>query len=307
MPYNEFMKTTVQDIDQLPISFRLTRSLKNYIGLSKLRLSSLVVFSAITGYLTASPSPWNWSMALYLGFGGFLITASANGFNQIFEREPDKLMHRTRNRPLASGNMNVPEALIFCIISGITGLALLGIIFGFQSFLLGLIALISYAFVYTPLKRISSIAVLVGAIPGAIPPLLGYVAFTGQVSGEAWSLFALQFVWQFPHFWAIAWLLHEDYSRAGFKLLPHEGGHTSRNASTIFIYTLMLLPVIALPIRFGMAGPVALGILTASAVYMIICAFFLMRTHSFQAARQLMFSSFVYIPAVQLALVFDKL
>lgn len=300
------MKYTTEESASLSQSQGITALLKGYIALSKLRLSSLVVFSAIMGYMTAAPGPWNWHEALLLGIGGLLITASANGFNQIFEREPDKLMSRTCQRPLATGKMSVLEALIFCMSSGVLGLIILGYYFGFLAFLLGLVALLSYAFVYTPIKRISPISVLVGAFPGAIPPLLGYVAFSGQVSTEAWVLFALQFVWQFPHFWSIAWLLHDDYSKAGFKMLPHSGGQNQRNANTILIYTFMLFPIGLLPLRYEMAGPVAMTIILLSSLYMFICAFFLYRNCSIQAARQLMFSSFVYLPAVQMALVFDK-
>lgn len=300
------MSSILQEHQELSIVARLGLSLRNYAALSKLRLSSLVVFSAAAGYFTASPSPWNWAAAGWLSLGGLLITASANGFNQIFEREPDKLMHRTSKRPLAAAQMSVREALIFCLISGISGLTLLGTLFSFQTFLLGLVALLSYAFVYTPVKRISSISVLVGAFPGAIPPLLGYVAFTDHVSTEAWILFAVQFAWQFPHFWAIAWILHEDYSRAGFKMLPHSGGHSKKNALTILIYTLMLIPISFLPLRMGMCGPWALGVLLASGIMMSICAYLLYRNTDQKSARWLMFSSFIYLPAVQLALVFDK-
>jgi protoheme IX farnesyltransferase len=301
------MKYTTEESAPLSASNSLTTLLKGYVALSKLRLSSLVVFSAIMGYMTAAPGPWDWQQALLLGLGGLLITASANGFNQIFEREPDKLMARTCQRPLATNKMTVLEALIFCMSTGVIGLIVLGFYFGFLAFLLGLVALLSYAFVYTPMKRISPISVLIGAFPGAIPPLLGYVAFTGQVSTEAWILFALQFVWQFPHFWSIAWLLHDDYSKAGFKMLPHAGGQNQRNATTILIYTFMLFPIGLLPLRYEMAGPIAITIILISSLYMFVCAFFLFRNCSLQAARQLMFSSFVYLPAVQMALVFDKI
>jgi len=301
------MKYTTEESASLSTSEGISTLLKGYIALSKLRLSSLVVFSAIMGYMTAAPGPWNWYEALLLGLGGLLITASANGFNQIFEREPDKLMSRTCQRPLATGRMSVLEALIFCMSTGVIGLIILGYYFGFIAFLLGLVALLSYAFVYTPMKRISPVSVLIGAFPGAIPPLLGYVAFSGQVSTEAWVLFALQFVWQFPHFWSIAWLLHEDYSKAGFKMLPHSGGQNQKNANTILIYTFMLFPIGLLPLRYEMAGPWALAIIMLSSLYMFICALILYRNCSIKAARHLMFSSFVYLPAVQMALVFNKI
>lgn len=300
------MKPMIQESkDLIRSGVNLKDYLKGYLALAKLRLSSLVVFSAATGYCTASPAPWNWIALLWLSIGGILITASANGFNQIFEREPDKLMTRTQFRPLPVGILTVREALIFCLISGFSGLAILFYFFSFQTFLLGLVALLSYAFVYTPLKRITPFAVGVGAFPGAIPPLLGFVAFSDEVNAQAWSLFAVQFIWQFPHFWAIAWLLHEDYSKAGFKMLPYAGGRHSQNATTILFYTALMIPVSFLPMRFGLGGPIALGILLGSAIMMLFCAFFLYRSCSVKAARYLMFASFIYLPAVQLALVFN--
>lgn len=300
------MKSSIEQTPTLTQGISGT-AIRGYMALAKLRLSSLVVFSAAAGYCTASPSPWNLTALFWLSLGGLLITASANGFNQIFEREYDKLMVRTQNRPLVTGVLTVRQALTFCLLTGLTGLSILAGQFSFQTFLLGLVALLSYSFVYTPLKRISSFAVLVGAFPGAIPPLLGFVAFSDTVNAEAWSLFTVQFVWQFPHFWAIAWLLHDDYSRAGFKLLPHSGGLSQHNARTILLYTLMLIPVSFLPMRMHLGGPVALTILLLSAIMMVVCALFLYRTCSAKAARYLMFSSFIYLPAVQLALVFDKI
>jgi protoheme IX farnesyltransferase len=302
------MKNSTQE-SELPLSSVLSvrSQIRAYAALSKLRLSSLVIFSAAAGYCTASPSPWNYTAIALLALGGLLITASANGFNQVFEREYDKLMFRTQNRPLATGVLTVREALIFCLVSGLLGLGIIAWAFSFQTFLLGLVALLSYAFVYTPLKRITPFAVLVGAFPGAIPPLLGFVAFSDTVNPQAWTLFAVQFVWQFPHFWAIAWLLHDDYSRAGFKLLPHSGGQSPQNARTILLYSLLLIPVSLLPMRYGLGGEVALGILLASALMMSLCAIYLYRDCSLKSARYLMFSSFIYLPAVQLALVFDRI
>lgn len=302
------MKSIIQDSEEQQQLGQIGLShIRAYAALAKLRLSSLVIFSAAAGYCTASPAPWNWIALFWLGLGGLLITASANGFNQIFERDLDKLMFRTQNRPLATGVLGVREALIFCLLSGLLGLSILAWHFSFQTFLLGLVALLSYAFVYTPLKRITPFAVLVGAFPGAIPPLLGFVAFTDSVNAEAWSLFSVQFIWQFPHFWAIAWILHEDYSRAGFKMLPHAGGFSRKNARTILLYTILLIPISFLPFRFGLGGPYSVIILVSAALMMVFCALFLYRTCSIKAARYLMFSSFIYLPVVQLALVFDKI
>ncbi len=264
----------------------LREQIRDYVLLSKFRLSILVVFSAAAAYCMASPSPYNWVSIFWLSFGGFLVTASANGLNQVFEREPDRLMERTKDRPVASGRMSVTHALIVCLLMGISGLIILGVQFHFQAFLLGLVAILSYAFVYTPLKRITPLSVAVGAVPGAIPPMLGYIAFTNEISAQAWVLFAIQFAWQFPHFWAIAWLLEEDYKKAGFKMMPNPGGNPQLNANTIFVYTLILLPLSFLPIRFEMAGIGALITLLSAALMMCWFAFKLMRNCSPSAAHR---------------------
>jgi len=290
----------------LPLFQKLISRGKEYAQLSKPTLSGLVIFSSVTGYLTAASWPYSWFSIFWLSLGGFAITAASNTLNQILERELDPLMYRTRNRPLAAGRIPVQEAWIFAIVVGIGGLAILGITQNFQAFLLGLVALLLYAFVYTPLKRISSFGVVIGGIPGAVPPLLGYIAFTDHIGPQAWILFALQFAWQFPHFWAIAWILHEDYCRAGFKMLPYTGGKNSRNASTILIYTLILIPLSLLPYQYHLVGIPGFILISLSGIMMSICAFYLFREESDKAAKRLMFASFIYLPVVQLALVFDK-
>jgi protoheme IX farnesyltransferase len=164
-----------------------------------------------------------------------------------------------------------------------------------------------YGFIYTPLKTISPICVFVGAIPGGMPPLIGWVAATGVLGVEAWVLFGIQFMWQFPHFWAIAWVLDEDYKRAGFKMLPTPGGKDLRTAFQIMTYTLLLIPLSLLPLQFGMAGKVSAMIAVVCGVLFLMQTFYLMRTCSKKAAMNIMFGSFLYLPIVQIALVFDKL
>ncbi|MDQ3290653.1 MAG: protoheme IX farnesyltransferase, partial [Bacteroidota bacterium] len=190
---------------------------------------------------------------------------------------------------------------------GIGGLGILAIFFNELTAVLSLMSLILYGFVYTPLKRISPICVLVGAIPGGLPPLLGWVAATGVVSLEAWTLFGIQFVWQFPHFWAIAWVLDDDYKRAGFRMLPMEGGKNLKTAFQIMTYTLLLIPLSMLPLQFGMTGKTSAIIAVMCGVLFLAQTLYLMQTCSKKAAMSIMFGSFLYLPIVQIALVLDKI
>jgi protoheme IX farnesyltransferase len=196
---------------------------------------------------------------------------------------------------------------VFAIILGGAGLGLLAYYFNPLTAALSFTSLVLYGFIYTPLKTISPICVFVGAIPGGMPPLIGWVAATGVLGVEAWVLFGIQFMWQFPHFWAIAWVLDEDYKRAGFKMLPTPGGKDLRTAFQIMTYTLLLIPLSLLPLQFGMAGKVSAMIAVVCGVLFLMQTFYLMRTCSKKAAMNIMFGSFLYLPIVQIALVFDKL
>lgn len=278
--------------------------------LFKLRLSSLVIVSAIAGY-GMGVEVWNLRDLIYLIFGGVLLTAGSNGMNQVWEIELDKLMHRTMNRPLPQDRMTLKLATILSICAAVIGVGLLWGGLNLASGVLGLSAFILYVFVYTPLKRISSIAVFVGAIPGALPPMIGYVAATGNFGLEAGMLFAVQFMWQFPHFWAIAWVLQDDYARAGYKLLPFEEGRSKRSAFQILVYTLFCIPVSllpwALPIQQPMVGGIAAIVSVLMGLMMAYYAFKLFRSCEIKDAKSLMFSSFVYLPVVQLADVFNRI
>ena len=285
----------------------LSDKLKAYFKLTKFRLSSLVVFSTVIGYILAHKTPVDYNSLMLLSIGGFLVAASANTFNQIIEIHLDKLMARTMNRPLPTGVLSKNEGYIFAFASGIIGLSLLLYNFNTLFAVLSLVSLILYSFVYTPLKQKSSIAVLVGAIPGALPPLLGWVALTGEVSIEAICLFGIQFFWQFPHFWAIAWVLDEDYSKAGFKLLPGGGKKDINTAFQIMIYTLILIPVSLLPLKLGLTGINSAMIALVCGVLFLALTFYLMKTCSKQAALRIMFGSFLYLPIVQIAFIIDKI
>ena len=280
---------------------------QDYVQLLKLRLTILVVFSAAITFAYAAKGNVVWSDMLWMILGGFLTTASANGFNQVIERESDKLMKRTMNRPMPTNRMSVSEGIIASIIMGIIGIAILTLRFNLITGVLALFSIIAYAFIYTPLKTRTSFAVFVGAIAGAMPPLLGYVAYSNSFGFEPGIMFAIQFIWQFPHFWAVAWVLDEDYKRAGMYLMPSSDGRSKNSAFQIMLYTLILIPVSLLPIKFGMAGNV-LGIISL----LVGLAFFmqslkLYRQCTVKAARELMFGSFLYLPIVQITLLIDKL
>jgi protoheme IX farnesyltransferase len=280
--------------------------LKAYFQLLKFRLSITVAFSSAIGFLLGVQE-LDWGRALLVMLGGLAVTGSANTINQIHERDLDKLMKRTAKRPLPMGVLSIAEAWVFAIILGVAGLGLLAYYFNLLTAALAFTSLVLYGFIYTPLKTISPICVFVGAIPGGMPPLIGWVAATGILGVEAWVLFGIQFMWQFPHFWAIAWVLDEDYKRAGFKMLPTPGGKDLRTAFQIMTYTLLLIPLSLLPLQFGMTGKVSAMIAVVCGVLFLMQTFYLMRTCSKKAAMNIMFGSFLYLPIVQIALVFDKL
>ena len=282
-------------------------SISDVIQLSKLRLTSSVVFSAIAGYFIAGGS-YDSLHLFYLIVGGFLVVASSNGFNQLIEIDLDSMMKRTENRPLPTKRMNPKEALLISLLMGLIGVSLLFLI-NFRSGFLGAFSVFLYVLAYTPLKRISSISVFVGAFPGAFPFMLGWVAVTNSYDIEALILFSIQFIWQFPHFWAIAWVSSEDYQRAGFKMLP--GPKDRSTAFKALIYTIFLIPISILPV-FGIAGKLQLSIVAAllavvAGLWFLTKAVKLFKTLDDADARRLMISSFIYLPILQLIYVIDKL
>jgi len=277
-----------------------------YAAFFKLRLASLVVFSAALGYLIAADSV-DAMQLIYLCIGGFLVTGASNGFNQVIEVDLDRLMDRTKNRPLVTGKMGRIEGIIVASISGLIGILMLWFLLNPLSGILGILALFLYAAVYTPLKQITPWAVFVGAFPGAIPPMLGWVAYEGTFGLEPGLLFAIQFMWQFPHFWAIAWKADEDYKKAGFHLLPSKGGKDQTSAYLILLYSFFLLLVSILPIAFGFVGNVGLVIMILAGIVMIQPSIQLYRKRTDKAATKVMFASFIYVPIVLLAWFFDKM
>ncbi|MBC6610771.1 protoheme IX farnesyltransferase [Hymenobacter sp. BT507] len=277
-----------------------------FFQLLKFRLALTVAFSSAIGYLLGARE-LDLSRALLVLVGGLLVTGSANTINQIFEKDLDKLMKRTAKRPIPTGVVSVTEGWTFVFVTGILGLGILAYFFNPLTAALSLLSLILYGFIYTPLKTISPVCVAVGAIPGGMPPMIGWVAATGVLGVEAWILFGIQFMWQFPHFWAIAWVLDDDYKKAGFKMLPTPGGKDLRTAIQIMTYTLVLIPLSLLPTVFHMTGTTYGIIAVVCGVLFLGQTFYLMRTCSKKAAMSIMFGSFLYLPIVQIALVFDKL
>jgi protoheme IX farnesyltransferase len=280
------------------------QKLKAYFTFTKFRLSFLVVLSALSGYLFAGGKD---SLTLvYLMLGGVLVTAASNGSNQIWERELDKLMKRTEKRPIPLGHMSINEALIIVFLFLITGTFLLYQI-NIASAVLGLFAFVSYVFIYTPLKRITPWAVFVGAFPGAIPPMLGAIAHTNEFGLMPGVLFFVQFVWQFPHFWAIAWVIFDDYAAAGFSLLPSKGGRDKASAFQIMMYAMALIPFSLLPWVLGWTSNVTLIVASITSGLFFYYALKLFQTCDAKDAKKLMFASFIYLPIIQFLYVFDKL
>lgn len=277
---------------------------KSFIKLTKFTLSALVVFSAIITFFTVAET-FNWKQVLAICLGGFLVTAAANGFNQIIEKDLDKLMHRTKLRPIPTGNLTVNQAFVICAVFGVIGTMMLWIFTNPLSGIIGFVSIILYALVYTPLKRVTPFSVFVGAIPGALPTLIGAIAATdgfGHISFFALLLFCIQFFWQFPHFWAIAWVSHDDYQRAGFFMLPSKGGRDKSSRSQILVYTLSLFPIALTPFIFNFTGWMSATVVSCMGLVFIIQAYNLYKSGSIADARKLMFGSFFYLPIVQLAL-----
>jgi protoheme IX farnesyltransferase len=288
-------------------SFTIAGKLKDYRLLIKFSLSFMVAFSAVISYLLAPKVvAYDWNMIILLFIGGLMVTGSANAVNEIAEKDTDAMMKRTANRPLASGRMSVEEAWTAAIIMLIGGLLILWYYFNTLAAVISLVSWFVYAYMYTPLKKISSVSVLLGAVPGALPCLIGWAAGNDDISRGGWVLFAIQFFWQFPHFWAIAWVAHKDYTNAGFKLMPSVEGPTKYSAIQSVIYSLVLIPVGMLPYWTGMSGVVSLGIVLAANLFMVWQCIRLFREMERKAARRVMFSSYFYLPIVLLALLADK-
>ena len=281
--------------------------ISDFKEITKMRLALSVVFSSVAGYMLGAETI-NWTTVLLLSLGGYFMVGASNAFNQIIEKDLDALMNRTKNRPVPSGRLSVSAAFIIATTFTILGLVILYNI-NQQTALFGAISIFLYTCVYTPLKTKTPLAVFVGAIPGAIPFMLGWVAATDQFGIESGTLFALQFFWQFPHFWAIGWFLFEDYKRGGFFMLP-TGKQDKGTAVQIIMYSIWTILVSIVPV-FGVTGELKLTIVTAVIVFvlglgMLYYALKLFKERSVKAARQLMLASVIYISLIQIVYVLDK-
>lgn len=280
---------------------------KDFFNLVKFRLTFTVVFSASIAFLIGSKVNgeiiwYNWAKLI---IGGFLVTSAANCFNEIIEKDLDKLMKRTRERPLPAGTMTTGQALVMGLVMGIFGTYLLGSL-NLTAGFLSVFSILLYAFVYTPLKRKSPIAVFIGAFPGALPPLIGYVAAHPKIDYIALILFSIQFIWQFPHFWAIAWVLDDDYKLAGFRLLP-TGKRDKASAVITFLFTVILIPVSLLPTFYHFGGWIVGTVSIIGGLVFMVLAWQLLMKRDIPSAKKVMFCSFFYLPVIQLFLLFDFL
>ena len=288
----------------------------------KFTLSFTVVFTCVICYQIApNIIVFDWWNILILTFAGLCITGSANAINQAVEKDTDAQMKRTANRPVASGRMSQQTAYAFAIVAGIVGVGLMAYQFNILSAVLSALSLFLYAFIYTPLKKVNSIAVLVGAFPGAIPCLIGWVAATNEINplasfivdGKTYSnaggyaLFLIQFLWQFPHFWAIAWVSHTDYSKVGFKLLPADKGPTKFTALQAVMYAVLMVPIGFLPNYFKITGEWSMWVVLVANIFMVVQCVRLYQNMGVPAARRVMFSSYIYLPIVYLALMANKI
>ena len=290
---------------QKPPAFSLFMS--DFLLLTKSRLTLTVVFSSIAGYLLAAPVPSVWHILL-LSLGGYGLAGASNTFNQIIEKDIDAKMKRTQNRPIPKDRMSTQTAFTIATTLLIIGLVIL---YGFnpKTAMFGAISVFLYCCAYTPLKTITPLSVFVGAIPGAIPFMLGWVSVTGSFGIEPGILFMIQFFWQFPHFWAIGWLMHEDYQRAGINMLP-TGKRDLATALQVILYTLWTLVISVFPV-LGMCGTLTLKIPAATVVGIMGLIFFwygilLYKNQSESSAKKLIIVSIIYIMSIQWIYVIDK-
>ena len=277
------------------------------LTLIKYRLSLSVVFSSVASYLIAFEVFSLLTFTLLI-LGGFFVVGASNGFNQIIERNRDALMTRTLNRPLPTGALNVNQAILVCLILSFLGLFMLYTI-NFRTAFFGFVSMIIYLAIYTPLKPVTPLSVFFGAIPGAIPFMLGWVAVTNKFSIETGILFMIQFFWQFPHFWSIGWVSHDDYIKAGFKMLP-SGKRDNSTAFQIVFYTIWMILVSTLP-YFSFTGDFTIGLyslllILASGCFMLFQAIRLMKYKDKQNAIRLMYTSIFYLSFIQIIFVLDK-
>jgi protoheme IX farnesyltransferase len=295
----------VNNTANINVELTVSQKVKAFVELMKMRLSLLVAFSSAFGYALAMGGRVDWMQLAALFVGGWLVSGASCTVNQVLEKDYDRVMKRTQNRPLPTERLSNSESLWFALVVACLGIGLLWVSTNLLTVGLSLLSMMLYSFVYTPLKRVGPIAVFVGAFPGALPPLLGWTAATGSISHEALIIFGIQFIWQFPHFWAIAWVADDDYKKAGFKLLPVKGEKDMKTAFQIMTYTLFLIPLGLLPTYFGLTGINSAVVATVCGVLFLASTIKLMRDQSRKSALRIMFGSFLYLPIVQIAYLLD--
>lgn len=292
---------------QITIWENLTQAVSDFGLLVKFKLTLLVLFSAVMSYAIVCAGKVDWVLMAMLTFGGFMVTGAANALNQVLERDYDRLMPRTANRPVATGRMSVSTAVLSAGLMAMAGISVLSFLHPIAGFL-GTLSLMSYAFVYTPLKRTTPLSVVVGAVPGALPLIIGCVVQEGTISPVAMMLFSLQFLWQFPHFWAVAWLADDDYKKAGFYLLPSKNGEKDATTGLLsFIFCLLMVANAVLGWALGYVGIWATAILVVLNIYWAWLCWGLYKECSREAARRQMFMSFLHLPVSLIVLLIDKL
>ena len=275
--------------------------------LFKMRLTTLVLLTTLVGFYLGSRGPVSWVLMFHTLFGTALLAGGAAALNQWLECEHDAKMRRTQDRPLPSGRLTADAVLMIGGSCGVVGLVYLALTVNLLTAVLGAVTIGSYLFVYTPLKRITTLNTVIGAIPGALPPLMGWTAARGEISGEGWSLFAILCFWQLPHFLAIAWMYRDQYAKAGFVMLPVVDPTGERTGRQAFSHTLGLLPVSLCPFLFKMVGPVYLAGAFLLGIAFLWCAFQFSRQLTLQRARLLFFASIIYLPSLLGLMVIDKI
>ena len=305
------MSDTVSNIalhdTALPLEHAEPRSrVAEFYELTKPRMNFLVLVTTAVGYYMAVRTSFDWMKLIHALFGTALCAASAAILNQYIEREHDARMPRTRNRPLVTGRIAPGEALLLCLACGVAGVLWLALLVNLLTALLGLFTILSYAFIYTPLKRISSLNTIIGAVPGAIPPVMGWTAVYGALSPEAVALFAILFLWQMPHFLAIAILYRDDYAAGGFKMLPNVDPDLSVTSRQIVVYSLALIPATLLPVGLNLAGPAYFTAAMLMGLAFLTFGIDVATTRNRATARRLFFASIIYLPLLLAALMLAK-
>ncbi len=277
-----------------------------FADLVKARLTTLVLLTTLVGFYLGWRGAMNFALMFNALAATALVAAGASALNQLLEREFDAKMHRTQDRPLPSGRLQPATVAIFGGACSVAGIVYLALAVNLLTSVIGAVTLVSYLFIYTPLKRVTWLNTAIGAVPGAMPPLMGWTAARGELSGEGWALFAILFFWQLPHFFAIAWIYRDEYARAGFKMLPGIDPDGSRTAQQSVSNTLALLAVSLCPFVFKMAGTTYLAGAVVLSAGFLWCAIQFSRELTLARAKQLFFASIIYLPLLLVLMVWDK-